>query len=412
MADAVRIGWRFLISERRAMVMTLGGIVLGIGLFIVTQAQTSGFERLFVGTVLGVNGAVRIEDRFQAVTGSVEAGDGSGFFVESRESRRYSAGIESPQLVRDALARFGSVTGVSEVLHGAVRAQSAVREDDARVFGIRLADHLAVSDLAAQITRGSLADFEASSQSVVLGATLARRLLLLPGDTVRLEYRGDVRPYRVAAIFETGVTEIDRVRIYAHLGEVRSLLQRPHGASYLQVGLRDPARAREEAARMEEALQHHASSWQERERTWLEVFRALRISSALTVAAILAIAGLGMFNTLAMQVLRKTREIAILRSTGYTRGDIARIFLAQGVIVLVLGSAGGVAVGAGLTWAVSRVPVNIRGIFAADHFVVNWDPWHYAAAVAASSVVVMLAAYAPARRAARLEPADVVRGAG
>ena len=80
-------------------------------------------------------------------------------------------------------------------------------------------------------------------------------------------------------------------------------------------------------ARMEKVIDHVSVAWQDREKIWLGVFVALRISSAITVSSIILISGLGMFNTLAMIVLEKTREISILRSMGYTRRDISRIFI-------------------------------------------------------------------------------------
>ena len=110
------------------------------------------------------------------------------------------------------------------------------------------------------------------------------------------------------------------------------------------------------------------------------MFRALRISSALSVSTIILISGLGMFNTLAMIFLEKTKEIAILRAMGYTRRDIARIFLWQGTIVLTAGVILGSGLGAAVTWGVSSLPIRIRGIFSTDSFPVEWATSHYIAA--------------------------------
>ena len=140
------------------------------------------------------------------------------------------------------------------------------------------------------------------------------------------------------------------------------------------------------------------------------VFRALRLSSAITVSTIILVAGLGIFNTLALLVMEKTKDIAILRSMGYTRGDIAQIFLYQGLLVLLFGALLGCLFGAAGTWGVSRLPIRIRGIFSTNSFVVLWSVWHYVAAVATATVVVIIASLIPARRAARLEPGDIVRG--
>ncbi len=117
-----------------------------------------------------------------------------------------------------------------------------------------------------------------------------------------------------------------------------------------------------------------------------------------------------MFNTLAMIVMEKTKEIAILRSMGYTRQDISRIFLWQAAIVLMLGTIAGWALGAGVTYGISKIPLHIRGIFAMNTYTVSWSIWHYVSATVISILMVMAASLIPARRAARLEPGDVIRG--
>jgi lipoprotein-releasing system permease protein len=117
-----------------------------------------------------------------------------------------------------------------------------------------------------------------------------------------------------------------------------------------------------------------------------------------------------MFNTLAMIVMEKTKEIAILRSMGYTRQDISNIFVWQAGIVLAIGVVIGCALGAGITYGVSRIPLPITGIFKTDTFVVSWSVWHYVAATLTAVLMVMVASLIPARRAARFEPGDIIRG--
>jgi lipoprotein-releasing system permease protein len=401
MPPTLRIALRFLTARRRAMLMSLAGIVFGVGFFIVTQAQTGGFERFFIRTILGANGALRVEYRIVPTGGNSPA---AGARVSSEGE------IERPERVAEAVRQFGNVAGVSVILQSGVNAVSGVFASPARVYGVNLDDHLAVTDLARQMRRGELEDYRRTPNGALLGSVLADWLQLDVGDTFTIETRGETRRYRVCGIYETGIRDLDRERLYLHLAEARSLLRRPNAASYLQVALRDPDRAREDAAQIQGVIQHTVSPWQQREKTWLEVFRALRVSSALTVSTIILVAGLGMFNTLAMLVLEKTKEIAILRSMGYTQRDIAAIFLWQGALVFAGGAALGSLLGAAATWGVSRLPIRIRGVFSTDSFVVAWSPWHYLAAIGTAAVVVLAASWLPARRAARLEPGEVIRG--
>jgi lipoprotein-releasing system permease protein len=336
---------------------------------------------------------------------------GSNFRIAMRnEGKKYIEGIEEPKLLTDALRRFENVAGVSSVLRGGVFIRSSFRSEAVQVFGINLDDQLRVSDLEHQIVQGNLDDFRSSPSGALLGREMADRLQLDVGASFVLDALGESRRYRVSALYETGVSDIDRVRVYLNMGEARSLLKRPTGASFLQVNIYDKDRAPQDAAQIEATLQYSAASWQEREKVWLEAFRALTYSSAITVSVFTLIAGLAMFNTLAMIVMEKTKEIAILRSMGYTRRDISRIFLWQAAIVLMLGTVAGWALGALVTYAISFIPIRIRGILSADTFIVNWSIWHYVAATLISILMVMAASLIPARRAARLEPGDVIRG--
>lgn len=390
------IAVRFLLAKKRAMLMSLSGIVFGVGLFIITQAQTAGFEQFFTRTALATDGSLHIEDRIQG---------------GQDKNRKYIPGVQFPELISHGLKEFANVAAISPVLRGNIEMESNSRTQPSQIFGINFDDFLAVSDLGRQVVFGSLDKFRSNPKGVIVGAMLAARANLAVGDSVVLTQAGRSGRYRVEAIFESGVEHVDKERVIVHLPEARAILAQPFGVTYLQANLRDNDRAAAEAPHMTEVLGHAVVPWQDREKIWLDVFRALRASSALTVSTIILISGLGMFNTLAMIVLEKTKEIAILRSMGYTRQDIAQVFLLQGALVLGAGSVLGCALGAGGTWLVANIPLRIRGIFSTDHFVVAWSPWHYVAAVIAATFVVFIASWIPARRAARLEPGEIIRGA-
>jgi lipoprotein-releasing system permease protein len=411
MSPNFRIALRFLTAKKRSMLMSLACTVLGVGLFIVTQATTSGFEGFFIKTILGTDGAMRIQDKMQNTMQSIAAGgSGSSFSIEQKNGRKYIEGIDNPALLEETLRTFPNISGISEVLHGAVTIRSSFKDEIVQAYGIYLDKHRRVSDLESQIVQGSLLDFRTSPSGALVGREMADRMQLEVGDSFQLEAQSQIRRYKVSAIYETGVSDIDRVRIYLNMPEARSLLKKPTGASYIQINLVNKDSARADAAHLQDVLGYSAAAWQDREKTWLEVFRALRISTGITVSVFTLIAGLAMFSTLTLIVLEKTKDIAILRSMGYTRRDILHIFLWQAAIVLVIGTILGCGLGASVTYGVSQMPLRIRGIFATDRFIVYWSIWHYVAAVSTAAIMVMVASIWPANRAARLEPGDIIRG--
>ena len=415
MSQNILIAWRFLIAKKRAMIMSLAGIVFGIAFFIFTQAQTSGFESFFIRTIIGTNGTIRVQDEFQHTITSMVVADQVGegdFEIPLREGRSYIPGIRDPKHLMDAISQFSGVEGSAPVLRGDVQISSGFRTEAGRAIGILPKEYIEVSDLEHQITYGDLRAFSESPDAILVGKRLADRLQVMPGGFILLSHLGETRRYEISGIFETGIEFFDKTHVFVHLPEARRLLNEMERVSYIQVLTKDPAKAPATALQMEHALGHSVASWQKREKSWLEVFKVLRISSALSMSTIILIAGLGMFNTLAIIVMERSREIAILRSIGFSRSDILSIFLFQGLIVYVLGTLLGFLFAALLTKGVESLPIRIRGIFSTDHFLVSWSIWHYLSAAFVAGIIVIIAALIPARRAARVEPGEVIRGTG
>ena len=410
MSPNLQISLRFLADRKRSMLMSLAGIMFGVAFFVITQAQTAGFEGYFIKTILGVNGMVRIEDRIQSTVRSLDADPESGFSIGVGGSVKYIPGVQHPNVIQEALANIPGITASSPVIRGNGVLLANFREYDVKPYGIDLASYVNVSDLETQIIDGSLKAFADNPYGLLVGVRIARRLNLSVGDSVLLQNAANLQRFRIAGIYETGIDQVDRERVFLHLPAIRTLLNQPVGASFIQINLADPDLAPDFAKRIRQITSHSTLGWQDREKTWLQVFSVLRISSALTISTIILISGLGMFNTLVMIVVDKTREIAILRSMGYTRSDISRIFMLQGGIILSLGILSGWLAAAAGTYTLSKIPIRIRGIFASDSFVVAWDIQHYLWAGIIAAVVVLIASYLPARRAARLEPGTVIRG--
>ncbi len=413
-SPSLRIALRFLVAKKRSMIMSLGGIAFGVGFFIVTQAQVKGFEEFFIKTILGTDGAVRIEDKLQSTMANIEAASAASastnFYIADRSNMRFIEGVEYPDAISKAIGQLSNVAATSAVLKGQVSVQGPLRSDTAQLYGIVLQDHLAVSDLEEQLLFGSIEQYRETPSGLLIGRKLADRLKARVGDSLIVEAKGSPNRFRVCGIYETGVSDIDRVRMFVHLDQARSVLRKPHGVSFVQVSVFDRDRAVYDALAIQNLTQHAATAWQEREKVWLDVFRALQVSAVITVSTIIFISGLGMFNTLVMIVMEKTREIAILRSMGYSRRDISNIFLWQGAVVLAIGVALGFGLGAAVTFGISNLPLRVRGIFSTDSYVVEWSALHYLYAAATAIVIVMFASLAPARRAARLIPGDVIRG--
>jgi lipoprotein-releasing system permease protein len=403
------IAWRFLTHRKRALLLSLSGVVFGVAFFIGLQAQTQGFAQYFIDSNLGSNGALIIRSRFEPrqVNSIVPPKTAK----MNNAHRQYFEGITNASEIMRVSRQFSNVVSCSPVLRGTLSARAGFENATVDLYGIEPAFHLQTTDLASEIELGSIADFRNRPNSVIVGSVLAQTLNVDLGDTVQLlSPGGQYRRFTVAATARSGVGSIDSTRIYCHARVAQTLLHKSYAASMILYKLRDRDRAPALAKHFETLFQHDAVSWQEREESTLHLFLALRLSAAITVSLVILLAGFGIFNVLTMTVLSKVKEIAILRSMGYRRWDISAIFLWQGALITAAGSLIGCAGGAALTWSISRIPIRLRGLLSTDHFVVSWDWRHYAWAILLAMISVAIASYVPARRAARLAPVATLRG--
>ncbi|MEP6955472.1 MAG: ABC transporter permease [Chthoniobacterales bacterium] len=411
MTPPLYIALRFLAGRKRAFVLSLSGVVFGVAIFIASQAQTQGFAKQFIDSTLGSNGSLVLRARFQPLGIGLPVPPKGQTDKAKGTHRRYLEGITNAREIMRVSRQFADVAAASPVLRGTLSARSGFENATVDLYGIDPVLHLQTTDLARQVIDGSFNDFRDNAMSVIVGSRLAEVLNLVAGDSVQLlSPGGEYWRFTVAAVARSGVGAVDSGRVYCHAKVAQTLLRRPFPASMIIYKLRDPDRAPALAKHFETLFQHDTQSWQERESGNLQLFMTLRISAAITVSLIILLAGFGIFNVLTMSVLSKVKEIAILRSMGYRRGDISAIFLWQGAMIAAAGSLLGCTVGALLTWGVSQIPIRVRGLIVADHFLVSWNWQHYFWGTVLAVIAVFIASYVPARRAAHLPPVATLRG--
>ncbi|MGZ4965731.1 MAG: FtsX-like permease family protein [Chthoniobacterales bacterium] len=406
MPPPLYIALRFAFHRKRAFLLSLSGVVFGVAIFICSQAQTEGFARSFINSTLGSTGALIMRSRLPPTVAGLPVGP-----ERNAAHRGVGEGIDDAAEIMRVSRQFPNVVACSPVLRGSLSARSGFENATIDLFGIDPAAHVQTTDLAQQLIGGSFDDFRNNPMSVIVGSRLAGALGLNVGDTVQLlSPSGEFWRFTVSAIARSGVGAVDLARVYSHRKVAQNVLRKPFPATMIIYKLRNPNRAPALAEHFQTLFQHEAQSWQDREEGNLQLFMTLRISAAITVSLIILLAGFGIFNVLTMTVLAKVKEIAILRSMGYRRADIGAIFLWQGAMIAVGGATIGCILGAFMTWGVSKIPIHVRGLIYANHFLVAWNWRHYFVATVLAMIAVFIASYVPARRAAELPPVATLRG--
>ena len=397
--------------SRQTIVAGLG-VALGVGFSIAMAALMQGSQQDFVRQLVDTMPHVEITDeaRTPAPQPAEQAFAAAEYFgLRPVDDRR---GIRNPTAARAALEAW-----VPGRIAPALRTQALVRyagqEAAVTVTGIEPAREAAVSSVAGDFTAGSFASLAAGGNNVAIGNALADKLGTRIGATVDLvAASGEVRRYRVVGLFHTGSQARDEGEVFVAMKTAQILAGRPNVINDIRIRLDDPDQAQAVATRAEAQLGYKAVSWQEANESIMEVLIIRNVIMYTVVAAILLVAGFGIFNIVSTITHEKARDIAILKSLGFREADMRRLFLAEGLAIGIAGSILGWAVGFGLSLLLASVRFEFSGPMGeVSGLPLAWSAWHYAIAAGFALAAAGVAGYLPARRAARLNPVDIIRGA-
>lgn len=400
-------------ARARQTVVSIAGVATGVGFSIAMAALMEGSQRDFVDKIIDATPHVAIKDEFRAPPPQpVErAFAGGAVNVRGLKPREELRGI------RNARARMAALEGLARVevaptLRGQVVLRYGGRDVTAALVGIEPARERRVSNVERDMAAGSLDSLYRAANGVILGTQLAEKLGAGVGATVIASSpAATVMRMKVVGLFKSGLVQIDAGTAYALLKTVQVLEDRPNVINELRLRLDDIGAARALAARIEPLVGYKTESWEEVNEPILEVFIVRNAIMYTVVGAILVVAAFGIFNVVSTVVHEKTRDIAILKSLGFREGDMVRIFVIEGLALGLIGSGFGWGLGYGLCRALAAIPFELRAMTEVTHLPLFYSPLHYALAAGFALASAVVAAYLPARKAARLNPVDIVRGA-
>jgi lipoprotein-releasing system permease protein len=314
-------------------------------------------------------------------------------------------------MLADARAIPGAVAAAS--LNGGVAVRFAGRTAALSLTGIDPRIEGRLTNIEDTLIGGRLADLEARPDGIIISKPLADRLGARVGDTLVVSSSGvSVQRMRIIALTDpearAGFYGGDN-SAYGLLRTAQVLFSRPNIVNQLHIKVLDPDRARDEAQRLENRWGYKWESWQERSADILNLLVVRSIIMYAVIGAILLVASFGIYTAVSTSVTDKRRDIAILRAMGFTDEDVEGIFLIEGLIVGVVGALIGFAIGALLLEALAHAPLTMRGKPLTLPLDRSWR--QYAIAGGASLAAALVAAWLPARKAAKVDPVDILRGA-
>jgi lipoprotein-releasing system permease protein len=380
------------------------GIMLGVATLIIVMAVMNGFRKELLSKILGLNGHLLVQP------------------------------LETPltdwQAVAARLAQIPGIALAAPLVEGQALASSPFNASGVLVRGVRAADLARLPSIASNIKQGTLEGFD-EGQGVAIGRRLADQLSIRAGDNVTLVApRGAqtimgttprIKVYKVAAVFEIGMSEYDAAFVFMPLAEAQLYFNRSGDVTAIEVYTTNPDRIDVFRRLVQEGAGRpiFIVDWRQRNATFFNALQVERNVMFLILTLIVLVAALNIISGLIMLVKDKGHDIAILRTIGATQGAVMRIFLITGASIGVVGTMMGFVVGLVVCLNVETIRQFVSWLTNTELFSpelyflsrlpAEMDAGETTAVVVMALALSLLATLYPSWRAARLDPVEALR---
>ncbi|MSO55439.1 MAG: FtsX-like permease family protein [Acidobacteria bacterium] len=404
----LQIALRYLLARRRQAFISIISLVSTLGV-------TVGVMALIIALALMTGLQSELRDRILGSTAHI--------FVFK------ATGIEDYQAEIEALRKVPRVVGAAPAIIGRALASSPSADAFISFKGIDPALEVSVTEIEKSIVSGTLTDLnpreDATHDGIFLGQDLAKQLAVAVGDTITvLTPQGTLNPFtgmmprsrtlRVTGIFRLGLYEIDNTWGFVNLDVAKRLVNKSQ-PELIELAVDDINAAPEVAAAIPQLLgdRYVTQDWTTMNRTLFEALWLEKMAISVTIGLIVMVAALNIVASLVLLVMEKSADIAILKTMGASSRSVMYIFMLQGLVIGMIGTAIGAGGGVGISWVMNRYQLlrvpGMGEVYQISYVPFTLLPLDLLVVIVMAVLICFVATIYPSRQAAKLKPVEALR---
>jgi len=412
----VDIAKSLLLARWKQTLVAAIGVTFSIAMFITLLSFMTGLNILLDGLIINRTPHIKLYNEIkpnpnQPINSSIDFKE-SYNFISSIKPGGGRLEIYNNGVILNTLKKDNRVLGIAPKITAQVFYNVGPIDITGVINGIDVEAESKLFFFQNYVTLGNYIDLKNVPNSIILGKGAADKMMVTIGDVVQVTTpKGERVPLKVVGYFQSGLLELDKVQSFASIATTQKLLGKSNNyVTDIQIKLKDlnsaPMVAKEYAALFNvdaEDIQTANAQFE----TGSSVRTIISYAVGITL---LVVAGFGIYNILNMMIYEKMDSIAILKATGFSGGDVNKIFISIALSIGIFGGLFGLLFGFTLSSIIAQIPFNTAALPTIKTYPVNFNPKYYMIGALFSLVTTYFAGLFPARKASKIDPVIIIRG--
>jgi len=396
----------YIFSNKKLTAVAVLGVVLGMSIYIFMNSMMVGFDKSSNASIFKSTSHIRVYKDDEISKPLIENSDAKPIIINPKVVPVNNT-IINPNLIMETILKQKEVTVVTPQVNSNVFYNNGKSQISGLSVGIKPDEANLMYDIQSFMVEGNFELLKSNPNGIVIGSGISQKMNLAINDNINLTSSKAVnRTFKVVGIFKTNNSNTDKTKSYINISAAQQLLK--EGTSYItdiNINIQNPEDAEQVAKKIESITGYKAEGWKQANETLMAANKMRKMIITFVSLTILLVAGFGIYNILNMTVSQKINDIAILKAMGFKGKDVIRIFVTQAVSIGIMGVIGGMLMAVILITILKKVYVGGD----IGYFPIDYEVKKFTQGIIIGLIITFFAGYIPAKKAANVDPVEILR---